>query len=160
MNSNISVLFVCMGNICRSPAAEAVFKEKVKSSGHSERIACDSAGTIGYHAGSPADSRMRAAGSRRGYHLDSISRQVRPEDLERFDHIIAMDHDNMENLRSMGNVSDGKARLSLMCDYARNHDDRVVPDPYYGGDRGFEHVMDLLEDACQGLLEELTRPKA
>jgi protein-tyrosine phosphatase len=106
------------------------------------------------------DRRMRAAGSRRGYHLDSISRQVRPEDLERFDHIIAMDHDNMENLRSMGNVSDGKARLSLMCDYARNHDDRVVPDPYYGGDRGFEHVMDLLEDACQGLLEELTRPKA
>ena len=160
MNSPVSILFVCMGNICRSPAAEAIFKEKVNAAGLSDKVTCDSAGTIGYHEGSPADRRMRAAGAQRGYSLDSISRQIRPEDFERFDHIIAMDRDNLEGLRSIGRGIDGRAKISMMCDYARHHDDREVPDPYYGGEQGFTHVMELLEDACVGLLEDLSQAKA
>ena len=157
MSSGTSVLFVCMGNICRSPAAEAVFRSKVAAAGLSDQIHIDSAGTIGYHSGQRADNRMRAAGARRGYSLDSISRQVRRDDFEKFDHIIAMDFDNLGHLERMSNNGTGLAKVSLMCDYARHHDDKEVPDPYYGGNQGFEHVMNLLEDACEGLLEELKR---
>ncbi len=146
-----------MGNICRSPAAEAIFKDYVDRAGLSDRIQCDSAGTIGYHAGHPADSRMRASGRQRGYSLDSISRQVRHEDFNRFDHIIAMDMDNLDSLKSTGNRIQGCAKISLMCDFAKQHDVREVPDPYYGGNRGFELVLDILEDACAGLLEEIRK---
>jgi protein-tyrosine phosphatase len=151
------VLFVCMGNICRSPAAEAIFKDYVDRVGLGDRIQCDSAGTIGYHAGHPADSRMRSAGSQRGYSLDSISRQVRQDDFNRFSHIIAMDMDNLDSLKSIDNRVNGSAKISLMCDFAKEHDYREVPDPYYGGNRGFELVLDILEDACAGLLEEIQR---
>jgi protein-tyrosine phosphatase len=149
---SLSVLFVCMGNICRSPSAEAVFKAKVQSAGLSGLVSCDSAGTIGYHAGARADSRMRAAAARRGYALESISRQVRPDDFDNFDLIIAMDHENMAELRSIQDRHPGKARLEMMCTYARHHDLEEVPDPYYGGKNGFEQVLDILEDACEGLL--------
>lgn len=152
-----NVLFVCMGNICRSPAAEAIFKDYVDKAGLSDRIQCDSAGTIGYHAGHPADGRMRAAGRERGYSLDSISRQVRQDDFNRFNHVIAMDLDNLDSLKSIDNRVQGSAKISLMCDFASEHDVREVPDPYYGGSRGFELVLDILEDACEGLLEKIKK---
>jgi len=155
MSLKTSVLFVCMGNICRSPAAEAVFRSKVAAAGLDDQFRIDSAGTIGYHAGEPADRRMRSAGANRGYNLDSISRQVRRADFEDFDHIIAMDYDNLSNLERMASSGPGRAKIRLMCDFATRFSDREVPDPYYGGNQGFEHVMDLLEDACDGLLKEL-----
>lgn len=146
-----------MGNICRSPAAEAVFRSKVEAAGLNDQFHIDSAGTIGFHSGNRADRRMRAAGAKRGYSLDSISRQVDRKDFEEFDHIVAMDMENLEGLRSIRGGTDGKAQVSLMCEYARHHDEKEVPDPYYGGNSGFEHVMDLLEDACEGLLAELRK---
>ena len=149
-----SVLFVCMGNICRSPSAEAVFLAKVQAAGLSDEITCDSAGTLGYHSGSRADSRMRAAAARRGYSLESIARQVRPEDFERFDAIIAMDDENYEHLAAMQARQGGKAKLCRMCDFG-NHGATEVPDPYYGGQNGFERVLDILEDACEGLLRDV-----
>lgn len=144
-----------MGNICRSPSAEAVFRHRVEQAGLHDRFRIDSAGTIGFHAGSRADSRMRQAASRRGYSLDSIARQVQPCDFEDFDYIIAMDLANLSDLRNLQRRAPGKAELSLMGDYCRHHQAREVPDPYYGGEAGFEHVLDLLEDACEGLLEHL-----
>ena len=149
------VLFVCMGNICRSPAAEAIFRDRVNKAGLQEQVECDSAGTIGYHIGERADRRMRAAAARRGYSLESLSRQVQPKDFEQFDHIIAMDEENMEVLESIQRRHPGKARLSLMLEHGNRNSETEVPDPYYGGDRGFEHVLDLLEDACSGLLESV-----
>jgi protein-tyrosine phosphatase len=146
-----------MGNICRSPAAEGIFIAKANQAGLNGGIECDSAGTIGYHSGERADARMRAAASRRGYQLESRSRRVQPSDFEDFDHIIAMDRDNLGELEVLARRHPGKARLSLMCEYARGHDDEEVPDPYYGGEQGFEHVLDLLEDACDGLLGELRK---
>ena len=145
-----------MGNICRSPAAEGIFHQLVEEAGLSAQISCDSAGTIGYHSGGRADSRMRAAAAGRGYSLDSISRQVRAADFNEFDHIIAMDHENMAVLQQLAGIHPGKARLSMMCDYATRHREEEVPDPYYGGDRGFERVLDILEDACAGLLDKLS----
>jgi len=152
---SLSVLFVCMGNICRSPTAEAVFLDRVKSAGLTSSIRCDSAGTIGFHTGSRADGRMRKAASERGYDLRSIARQVRPDDLERFDWILAMDKENLRDLKALEAQHGGKARIRLMCEFARNHPEEEVPDPYYGGERGFVHVIDLLEDACDGLLDAL-----
>jgi protein-tyrosine phosphatase len=144
-----------MGNICRSPSAEAVFRHRVEQAGLRNRFRIDSAGTIGFHTGNRADRRMRQAASGRGYSLDSIARQVEPRDFEEFDHIIAMDLANLSDLRNLQRRSPGKAELSLMGDYCREHDAREVPDPYYGGEAGFERVLDLLEDACEGLLEHL-----
>ena len=157
MSDTVSVLFVCMGNICRSPSAEAVFRSLVEEQGLGHSISCDSAGTIGFHAGQPADRRMRQAAEKRGYRLERISRQVTPADLEQFDHIIAMDMENLEGLRPFNRNGNGKARVSLMCEYAREHNLKEVPDPYYGGNQGFELVLDLLEDACAGLLDELQK---
>lgn len=150
----VSVLFVCMGNICRSPSAEAVFLAKIQSDGLSSEITCDSAGTIGYHNGARPDSRMRAAAAMRGYSLEGISRQVRPEDFDRFDYIIAMDDDNYGHLQAMQSRNGGKARLRRMCDFG-NHGATEVPDPYYGGHKGFERVLDIIEEACEDLLEEI-----
>ena len=147
------VLFVCMGNICRSPAAEGVFRKLVDDAGVAGHFEIDSAGTIGYHAGHAADARMRAAAAGRGYVLDSRARRVEPRDFEDFDLIVAMDDDNYGDLCKL-DAGQG-ARVVRMCDYGGRHGHTEVPDPYYGGPQGFETVLDILEDACAHLLEEL-----
>ena len=150
----ISVLFVCMGNICRSPTAEGVFRHHVSGAGLEEHIHIDSAGTHAYHVGEPPDRRARAAAERRGISLDDIqARRVHPDDFERFSYIIAMDQDNLAILEEQ---SDGEYRekLRLFLEFSSGPE-REVPDPYYGGATGFERVLDLVEDASRGLLEEL-----
>jgi len=145
-----------MGNICRSPAAEGVFRKLVHDAGRVGEFDIDSAGTISYHAGDPADRRMRAASAQRGYRLDSIARRIRQEDFERFDLIVTMDDENFHAVSSMN--PGGKARVVRMCDYASDREVREVPDPYYGGEAGFELVLDILEDACANLLKEKSVP--
>ena len=152
------VLFVCLGNICRSPAAEGVFLHLLAIHGLEDRFVVDSAGTGGWHVGKPADPRMRAAAARRGIHLPSRARQLEPADLPRFDHILTMDGDNLRAVRSMGRSHPDEARIAAITDHCRGRRTDEVPDPYYGGADGFERVLDLLEDACAGLLEDLHPP--
>ena len=154
------LLFVCLGNICRSPAAEGVFLHLIASEGLEERFVVDSAGTGGWHVGNPADRRMRAAAERRGIHLPSRARQIELADLTSFDCILTMDDDNLRNVRSLAReLGDrpGLARIEPMTSHCRRLSASEVPDPYYGGEQGFEDVLDLLEDACTGLLESLIR---
>jgi len=148
-----SVLFVCMGNICRSPAAEGVFRKLVADAGREAEFDIDSAGTHGYHVGHPADPRMQAAANSRGYRLESLARRVESGDFQRFDLIVAMDDDNYEILSELD--PGGPARLVRMCDYSEAINAAEVPDPYYGGAAGFKHVLDILEDACASLLRRL-----
>jgi len=150
------VLFVCLGNICRSPSAEAVFTGIVKKEGLSGKFEIDSAGTSGWHAGEPADRRMQGHAIKRGYDLTSISRKFNPaSDFDHFDLIIGMDDENISALKSMARNSDDTAKIHKMTDFAREWNYSEVPDPYYGGEEGFELVLDLLEDSCEGLLENL-----
>jgi protein-tyrosine phosphatase len=141
-----------MGNICRSPAAEGVFRHAVATAGREAEFEIDSAGTHGYHVGHPPDPRMRAAAEVRGYRLDSKARRLAPEDFHRFDLIVAMDDDNFENISALDPGS--RARVVRMCAYCENRPETEVPDPYYGGDAGFEQVLDILEDACANLLRQ------
>lgn len=145
------ILFVCMGNICRSPAAEGVFLHHLKAAGVSKRVEVDSAGTTNYHQGEPADKRMRAAAAKRGYALESRARGVVEEDFDHFDLIVAMDKANRSDLLRFG----GAAEVVLFSDYLGDEWPREVPDPYYGGDAGFEQVLDMLEAGCGPLLESL-----
>jgi len=146
------ILFVCLGNICRSPAAEGIMEKK--SAGLS--IDVDSAGTAGYHIGALPDARMRSHASKRGYPLNSRSRKFNPAvDFEKFDMIIAMDKENLRDLQSMDREKQYVGKLSLMTDYCQKITANEVPDPYYEGPEGFEHVLDILEDACDGLLKKL-----
>ena len=150
----VSVLFVCMGNICRSPAAEGVFRHYVEQQGAAENFFIDSAGTIDYHSGKPADPRMREAAADRGYTLTSISRQVTPEDPEDFDLIVAMDRDNLWELKHL--AGGPRPGLRLLGSFLPEHQGRPeqtaqVPDPYYGGPQGFEVVLDMIERACPGM---------
>ena len=152
------ILFVCLGNICRSPAAEGVFLHLLAAEGLADQVVVDSAGTGGWHVGKPADSRMRSAAERRGIHLPSRARQLEPEDLRRFDRILTMDDDNLAAVRALAaqlHPAEGLALVEPMVHHCRRFEAREVPDPYYGGAEGFEHVLDLLEDACGGLLETL-----
>ena len=152
--SKSSVLFVCMGNICRSPTAEGVFRHLVEQEGLSDRIEIDSAGTHAYHVNEPADRRASAAAARRGYSLEGIrARRVEEADFARFDYIIAMDRDNLAVLEGQVSAEHG-ASLHLFLEFAQASGDEV-PDPYYGGASGFERVLDLVEDASRGLLEKL-----
>lgn len=151
----IRLLFVCLGNICRSPSAEAVMKKLVAEAGLSDRIEVDSAGITGYHEGEPADRRMRGHAARRGYRLDSVSRPVRLSDFYDFDLLIGMDDRNVEDLKRMAPDVETAAKVRRMTDYSRTQLHDYVPDPYYGGASGFELVLDLLEDACEGLLATL-----
>ncbi len=150
------LLFVCMGNICRSPTAEAVMEALLREEGLEERVNCDSAGTIGYHAGEPADRRMREHASLRGITIDNRARQVRsPADYQEFDLILAMDQDNFRDLQRVQPSGDSKAEVLMMTDFCTEVQASSVPDPYYGGAQGFEEVLDILEDACRGLLAHL-----
>jgi protein-tyrosine phosphatase len=152
----IRVLFVCLGNICRSPAAEGVFLHLLAQQGLEARFRVDSAGTGGWHVGRPADARMRAAAARRGITLTSRARQLEPADLQHFDHILTMDADNLEAVQELARrVGGARATITPMLQHCRRFRSEEVPDPYYGGEQGFEHVLDLLEDACAGLLDTL-----
>jgi len=155
--AKIRILFVCMGNICRSPAAEAVMQSKVEEAGLSHLIECDSAGTINYHSGQPADQRMRNAASGRGYHMTSRARKIREVDLKTFDHILTMDEDNYNEVIELDIDARYREKIRPFCSYVKAFDVTDIPDPYYGGLDGFDHVLDLLEDGCGNLLENLTR---
>ena len=152
----ISILFVCMGNICRSPSGEAVMNALIKRNGFEDKIVCDSAGTIAYHAGEPADARMQRHAVKRGYNLTSIARQINPSDFERFDYIIAMDKSNYRDILALDSEGKYRNKIFMMMQFASEYKEEEVPDPYYGGDEGFEHVLDLLEDACSGLLKYIS----
>jgi protein-tyrosine phosphatase len=157
------VLFVCLGNICRSPAAEGVFLQRLTAAGLQDHFLVDSAGTGGWHVGRRADPRMRAAAARRGLELTSRARQLQPGDLSRFDHILTMDDDNLAGVLSLARraQADGeriRAKVEPLVRYCRLHHADAVPDPYYGGEQGFEEVLGLLEDACDGLLAALLAP--
>lgn len=145
-----------MGNICRSPSAEAVMKKIVQDNSLSDFFEIDSAGTIGYHAGEPADSRMKRHASNRGVHLTSISRKVNPSyDFDYYDYIIGMDDSNMSDLYEMASSELARQKIYKMTDFCSNKKYISVPDPYYGGSQGFELVLDILDDACNGLLDFL-----
>jgi protein-tyrosine phosphatase len=151
-SDKLHVLFVCMGNICRSPAAEGVFRHMVAAAGRDAEFHIDSAGTHGYHVGHAPDARMSEAAAARGYALESRARRLVPEDFERFDLIVVMDEENFHNVKALSPGS--SARVVRMCEYCETLQADEVPDPYYGGAAGFERVLDILEDACASLLRQ------
>lgn len=153
-----SILFVCLGNICRSPAAEGVFLQQLEARGLGDAIRVDSAGTGAWHAGERADPRMRAAARARGIELGSIARQITPRDLEEFDLILTMDADNLAQTRRLDPRGRFHDRIRPLASYCRHQRVEAIPDPYAGGPEGFEHVLDLLEDACDALLSSLMSP--
>ncbi|MGE5659754.1 MAG: low molecular weight protein-tyrosine-phosphatase [Actinomycetota bacterium] len=153
------LLFVCLGNICRSPSAENIMNHLIEEAGLSGRILCDSAGTGGYHIGSPPDRRMAAAAKKRGIELLGRARQFQRSDFEEFDLILAMDQDNYRDILSLDRAGKYRDKVRLMCDFCQHHDLKEVPDPYYGGPEGFNRVIDLLLDACNGLLQHLVQQK-
>lgn len=149
------VLFVCMGNICRSPTAEGVLRQFVINNRLGDRVEVDSAGTHGYHVGEAPDARTQRAAAARGYNLSQLrARKVAHQDLDYFDLILAMDRSNLDNLRRMA-MPEQQGKIRLFMDYARHFDDDEVPDPYYGLGHGFDLVLDMVEDASQGLIAEL-----
>lgn len=153
----IKVIFVCMGNICRSPAAEGVFRNILKINGLEKRVEADSAGTHGYHVGESPDSRTQRAALERGYDLSQIrARRVAPQDLAYFDMVLAMDRSNLDNLRRMA-PDEHKGRIHLLMDFSENFDDDEVPDPFYGLGFDFDLVIDMVEDASQGLIKTIKK---
>jgi protein-tyrosine phosphatase len=151
----VKVLFVCMGNICRSPTAEGVFRKLVEEVDLQDRIEIDSAGTHAYHIGEPPDHRARQAAARRGIDLSRIrGRQATAEDISRFDYVLAMDDQNRQHLLGMS-MENNAGNVRLFLEYAEDPVTQDVPDPYYGGPGGFERVLDMIEDACRGLLKDI-----
>ena len=154
--SQIKVLFVCMGNICRSPTAEGVFTKLVQERGLAEKIIIDSAGTHAYHVGSSPDNRAQAAARKRGVELSSLrGRQITVNDFDEFDYIMVMDRSNLRDVLALRETGQ-ESTVKLFLEYAEKASVEEVPDPYYGGDRGFEYVLDLIEDASAGLLKHIT----
>ena len=151
------ILFVCLGNICRSAAAEEIMRNRFVHAGLEKEIDLDSAGLSSYHQGDPADSRMRAHAARRGYRITHLSRPVGYHDFFDFDMLIGMDDSNLSGLRDLAPGLPEEQKIYRMTDFCRRIPADHVPDPYYGGDSGFETVLDILEDACDGLLDFLTQ---
>ena len=150
----ISVLFVCLGNICRSPTAEAVFRHKANLRGMDLHI--DSAGTMGYHTGSPPDPRSQQAGEARGYSFEGLAcRRVKKDDFVQFDYVIAMDEENLSDLND-ASPEEHRNKIHLLLAFA-DQEEKVVPDPYYGGKKGFEYVLDLIEQGSDGLLDHIVK---
>jgi protein-tyrosine phosphatase len=149
----VRVLFVCMGNICRSPIAQGVFEDVARREGLEDQVFVDSAGTGNWHVGSLPDERAQRSASLRGLDLSSQrARQITPEDCENFDYVLTMDE---ENYRAVAALCRGSAVVRPFLDFATDSPEREVPDPYYGGPDGFEHVLDLVEEASEGLLEDI-----
>ena len=153
----VKVLFVCLGNICRSPTAEGVFRKLVQDMKLEHRFEIASAGTHAYHVGEPPDERAQAACARRGIDISQLSgRKAVAGDIEKFDYILAMDRDNYENLLEI--CPPGfETRIRLYMEFAQGRPEEEVPDPYFGGAGGFDRVLDMIEDAAQGLLEDIRR---
>ncbi|MFH7241649.1 MAG: low molecular weight protein-tyrosine-phosphatase [Spirulina sp.] len=149
------ILFVCLGNICRSPSAENIMNHLVQQRQWGDQVTCDSAGTAGYHVGNPPDRRMTAAAKEFGIDLKGQARQLEPADFERFDWILAMDRHNYRDILAMDLAKTYSHKVRMMCDYCRTHPDKEVPDPYYGGPEGFTYVIELLMDACEGFLDQV-----
>lgn len=152
---SINVLFICMGNICRSPTAEAVFRRYVEKAGLAESIHIDSAGTHDYHIGEAPDVRTQRAAKQRGYDMSPLrGRQVEARDFARFDYVLAMDSANLSILQCL-RPRDAQSHLGLFLEFAERHTEREVPDPYFGGAEGFERLLDMVEDAADGLLQHI-----
>ena len=151
------ILFVCLGNICRSPAAEIIFRQQAADAGRSDEFQIDSAGTIGFHHGSPPDPRMSEALERHGFTVSGRSRQIDASDLETYDLIVTMDESNLNAVRDLDPEGTFHGKIRPFVGFCRTFDDLRVPDPYYGGQRGFDHVIELLKDGCQGILAEIDR---
>lgn len=151
------ILFVCLGNICRSPTAQAVFSRKLEDRGFAAAVAVDSCGTLGSHQGEPPDERASAAAALRGYDLAGLrSRQLRDTDFQQFDYILAMDKDNLQQIRQRASA-EYSGELGLFLSWAPTLGVDEVPDPYFGEDDGFDHVLDLIETASDALLDHLER---
>ena len=149
------LLFVCLGNICRSPSAENIMNHLIKEAALGDKIICDSAGTSGYHVGATPDRRMSTAAAKRGIKLLGRSRQLQASDLAKFDLILAMDRENYRDILYLDREGKYEDKVALMCQFAKNYSVKEVPDPYYGGQAGFDKVIDLLLDSCEGLLEHI-----
>lgn len=154
------LLFVCLGNICRSPAAENIMNHLLQQQQLDKVIVCDSAGTSSYHIGSPPDRRMSSAALSRGIALKGSARQFIYQDFEDFDLILAMDKANYRDILALDRQGCYRSKVKLMCDYASDHLESEVPDPYYGGQDGFNQVIDLLDDACRGLLAQIRQSQS
>tara|TARA_Y100001978_G_scaffold202538_1_gene224038 strand:- start:607 stop:1092 length:486 start_codon:yes stop_codon:yes gene_type:complete len=155
----ISVLFVCLGNICRSPAAEALFRKKIKEEGLEDRFLVDSAGTGSWHVGKKADARMRSAAKDRNIDITSKARQINKSDFQKFNYILTMDDSNYKNVTSLKNrekYSD-KCIVIKIQEFANTFHEREVPDPYFGGDEGFDNVLDILTDSINGFLDHILK---
>ena len=151
-----NILFVCLGNICRSPSAEAVMNHLLESKNLSDSVKVDSAGTIDYHEGEQADARMKVYAEKRGYKLNSIARKFNPDtDFEKFDYIITMDDNNFEDIKALDLENKFINKIYRMAEFSKDPEATEIPDPYYGGEEGFENVLDILEDAALGLVEKL-----
>ncbi|BEG99762.1 low molecular weight protein-tyrosine-phosphatase [Bacteroides sedimenti] len=151
------ILFVCLGNICRSPLAEGIMQSYLERESMESQIEVDSAGILSIHRGELPDPRMRAHASRRGYNLVSRSRPVVTDDFDKFDLILGMDDRNIDDLKDLAPSIEAQQKIRRMADFCRNIPADHVPDPFFGGASGFERVLDILEDACEGLLEHLKK---
>ena len=155
----ISVLFVCLGNICRSPAAEAIFQNLINDKGIDNQFIVDSAGTGSWHVGKKADARMRFAAKQRNINITSNARQIKEDDFRKFNYILVMDNSNFNNVLALKNQVKGSdfAKIIRMQDFASIYTEKEVPDPYFGGDAGFDYVLDILEDSVSCFLEKITK---
>lgn len=156
----VKVLFVCLGNICRSPAAEAIMNKFIENQNLKDKIICDSAGTSAYHVGEKADHRMRKVAKEKSYQIEGLSRQFILFDLEKFDYIIAMDDQNYKDILSLSHNNQYREKVFRLKEFCKDKSITEVPDPYYQGIDGFTSVINILEDGCHGLLEKIKKDKA